>query len=466
MSEADFPADAPVRDDLIAACRAIAREQIEQLQQLHRPCPPRLEATVDLGDDRISLLTPRYDTLERRLEAGLPLAEVVRLLHQVTSVLAETGWVHGNLRPSNIWFDERGEVVLADASTHTLGLHQARLAELAHTSEWLPPEARLRNATRGEPSRPGPSWDTWALCQLVHAAIHAEPTGADALTLAPAGLDKVSLAQVKEVAAERLAAERSNGRFRARVIERVGALLGRGLSPDHEPSPPYRFATARELAERLAELLALLRPRVVEVGKVLLPAHATDGVFAPRTGQPSTASFTVTVGCTPGITDHDDLVCGLQLTDLDEPDVRRPVDDAELSVQLHPSGRLRFQIALGALDPGRYRIRVAFVVKDSGDEPLVTTGEFEVRPPPGYVPPTREPAPPQAIAFHGRRTHDAPVASDDAPPFPRPVAPPDDPEDTPPAPIRVSPPAAVRAASPPPPATFTPARHLPEEAPP
>ncbi|MEZ4239658.1 MAG: hypothetical protein R3F59_26590 [Myxococcota bacterium] len=411
LVESDFPADAPLPEEVLAACRTAARQQAELLSEGSEPYLPRLEATVDLGGGRIGLILPRYHTLQRKLGRGVALGDVVALVHRVANTLAEAGRVHGNLRPSNIVFGERDQPFLADVSTPAVSPHQVRLADLANVRHWLPPEARNRATVRQD------AWamhDTWALCQILHAAVLTEP-GTDerpaTLVLAEGGLDKVALATLKDAALAKLAAEGTNPRFRGRVTDRLGALLSRGLSASWEPSPPYRFSTARDLAERLAEILALLHPRGVAVGRLLLPASAADGVFQGG----GELSFSVTVGCTQGISDHEDIVCGLQLVDLDATDdPRRPVEDTKIVVQVHPSGRLRFHLSLPAVPPGRYRVRVAFAVKDSGHEPQVASGEFEVRPPPGYVPPRLEPER-AALPFPGGSRPTAPEAATPAP---------------------------------------------------
>ncbi|MEQ1507155.1 MAG: hypothetical protein ABMB14_33310, partial [Myxococcota bacterium] len=46
LTDADFPVDAPLPEDLLAACRACARQQADLLQDAAQPYLPRLEATV------------------------------------------------------------------------------------------------------------------------------------------------------------------------------------------------------------------------------------------------------------------------------------------------------------------------------------------------------------------------------------------------------------------------------------
>jgi hypothetical protein len=101
--------------------------------------------------------------------------------------------------------------------------------------------------------------------------------------------------------------------------------------------------------------------------------------------------FAVTIGCSPGVESPEDVACGLALSDLDTPEgARRPVPGSHYEVRRHPSGRLRFGFTLPEIPPGRYRIRVAFSIKDSGHPPSLTEGPFEVCPPAGWVPPVEE----------------------------------------------------------------------------
>ena len=145
-----------------------------------------------------------------------------------------------------------------------------------------------------------------------------------------------------------------------------------------EPSPPFRFTEFGSFAERLTEIAALARPHVVEVGRIHLPERAAESGFTDG----DLIEFTVTVGCTPGVTDHEDLVCGIQLTAADASGHRRiPVEQAQLAVQVHPSGRLRYKLGLPGVGSGHYHLGVAFAVRDSGDAPLTATLEFDVHEP-------------------------------------------------------------------------------------
>ncbi len=465
----DFPSDAPIPPALIEACAKATVEQGSLLAGGAHPFLPRLEARFELDDGRPALLLPRYPaTLARKLEAGMGLGETLAITLAVTDrleALAKAGRPHGALRPSNVLLNERGEPVLADLLTPALHGWWRRLQELApERRDYTPPEAD---------GAPGPGWDTWAACLWVFEAAMRLPDGGDPRheeRLAPPhdGLDKMRLATLKDRALARLKREGANPRFVAKVAERLASLLNRGITRPTEPSPPYRFETAADLRPRLAEVAALVHPHIDDVGRLLLAATARDGVFQG----PEEVTFSVAVGATQGLSDHEHIAVGVQVTDLDATDdARVPVPDTRYTVAAHPSGRLRFQFTLPGLPPGRYQARVAFTVRDGGDEPKVAEGEFQVRPPPGYVPPAPEPAlqAPTPIRLDDRRREiaeddeDLPIpvtgatstdfdVASDADAFPTPIAPstvPVEPPPRPPIPVIVTPTTTPRTGDPP-----------------
>jgi len=372
-------------EELAEVCRRGLSELEERLQ---RPVAgdPELLATADLGGDepRPALLLPHGPTMQQRLDSGGTLVGALDLVLRASALLAEAGRPHGGLHPAEIMLGEGGALTLGLPRPAAVSPHLDQLEELAGRQGWRPPESD---------GVPRPADDTWALCALLWTAASAPPPNGDVsrprVDRPPVGPDKVALATLRDRAMARLAHEQTNPRFRARVAERLAALLNRGLSAEHEPSPPYRFTTVAELAERAEEVAALVAPRVSDVGRTILGSDAAGrAVF--EGGEP--VSVAVSVACTAPLADHDDLVAGLRLCDLDAPgDGRVALDEAKFAVKKHPSGRLRFEFTLPDLSPGRYQVRCAFAVKDSGHEPQVAEGDFEVRPPPGYVPPTEEP---------------------------------------------------------------------------
>jgi hypothetical protein len=380
----DLPAASADRVPLMRAC---AVEQADLLAQGH-PHLIALEDRIKLPSGAVALLLPHAPTtLARQLASGLPLVQAIEEVQQVTDLLASARMAHGNLRPANILIDADGRPQLTDPLTPTLKTLLPG-AERAH-----PDRKRWSAADRI-------ATDTWALCSALYSAIQLDDRAPDAALPEPprAGLDKVALAELKDHAIARLRRDGANPRFIHRTAERLSTLLARGLSSQADPSPPYRFLTAADLAPRIAEVHALIRPGIASVGRLLLASGASGDVF----DAPGPVGFTVSVGPTSGIHDPDDLVCGVRLTDLDAPgDGRVPLTDAQFAVNRHPSGRLRFEFNLPEVAPGRYAVRVAFSIKDSGDEPVVAEGSFQVRPQPGYVPPTVEPESPPTLAFPG-----------------------------------------------------------------
>ncbi len=421
---ADDFAGRTVPEGALDAARQIATEQANILKERPHPFLPVLDATVDLGDGGVGLILPRYPgTLARRIELGAPLQDIVDVLERVARILARTGARHGALRPTNILLDDGGEPVLADIATEGLSAWARRLdAARPDPEDRLPPEieGRLDDATV----------DTWSLGLALYSAARSAPAAEGRplpLRRPERGLDRLELAEIKSAIANRLAAQGSNPRFRGRIAERVSSLLNRALSETAEPTPPYRFRAMEEVATRLTEVASLLDPGIQEIGKLIWGADARDEVF------PGDKRVTLSVHVLPGhgLTDPEDIAAGLQLFDLDgDGEARIPLPDVGCDARGQASGRLRFGFDLGQLAPGRYRLHLAFGVKD-GTRPLsVVTGNFEVRPPPGWVPPPSDaPLPPAPIPMPQVAQREADperVADGVAIPFPRPLAPPPD----------------------------------------
>ncbi len=400
----------PASADRVPLMRASAEEQADLLSA-ENDLLVTLEDRITLPTGATALLLPWYPTtLHRQLTSGLPLVEALTILHTVTRGLAEYGRNHGNLRPSNILVDPHGTPVLMDLATHSSqSLMHAHDRANPRRKPWAP-------ADRIAP-------DTWAICQALYAATMLEESdaggsqrgersgnrAAEVPTAGSTGLDKVALATLKDRAVARLKLDGANSRFVLRTAERMSTILARGLSKEADPSPPYRFLKAKDLEPRLREVNALTDPSVENVGKLLLSSAAEGEVFQG----PAAVGFTVSVAATEGVDDPSDLVCGVRLTDLDAPgDGRVSLEDAQFTVDKHPSGRLRFEFNLPDVEPGRYAVRVAFSVRDSGHEPVVAEGRFDVRPPPGYVPPSEPDPGPAPIQFVQRPADQPPGSSD------------------------------------------------------
>lgn len=416
LDEHDVPVDAPLPAGVLAACTAALVETGELYGKGHAWLP-RLEVMATTASGAPALVMPRYPmSLKRRIAASVPLSEGVALLQRALDVLATAGRMHGDLRPSNVLINDRGEPVLADPLPAAIAPHRARLAEIAGSDrdEYGPPEGVSSSS------------DTFALCALLYRiAMIASPGGPagaprreDRIPIPHNGLDKVEIASLRDRVLTRLKDDAANPRFAVRMAERTSTLLNRGLSREVEPSPPYRFADLSALAPRLEEVAELVDPQVADVGHLLHAVSVKNGSY--QSGDP--ILFSVTIACSGGVQGQEDIACGVQIIDLDAGgDGRVPVPDAKYTVKPHPSGRLRFDFSLPDMAPGRYRIAVAFGIRDGRSEPKSASGEFEVRPAPGYVPPGDEvpsgPAPISLPPRPDRPDRAAPVAerSGDAP---------------------------------------------------
>ncbi len=395
----DFRGEVTPTDGLLDTCAEACKEQARILGEAsHVFLPPVQSRQSDDGSPL--LITPRFTTtLERRVSQGCTLAEVLRILiatMEHLAALAEEGRVHGNLRPSNILLNDRGEVLLTDVTTPSSRKAMGQLQAIrGEPNPYLAPELS------GAEQLPGVA-DTYALAMVLYRASMTKPE-AEPPVLPQEGLDKEDLVVLKDQVVARLQAEDSNPRFHARFAENLATTLNRALSKQSSPSPPFRFNQVTELKVRLEDLLSLLRPDITLVGKVILQRQPDSTTFETD----EDVRFSVTVGTTAGVEEHEDMACGIAIFDSDTDERIRDVD-CHYTVERHPSGRFRFAYKLVNLAPGRFRTRLAFAVRDSGHPP--TTGEttFEVRAAAGYVPPVATPKP-SALPF-------APVGEGDTSP--------------------------------------------------
>ena len=391
--------------DLLDACRQIGREQADLFARRRYSFLPELIDQVVLSDGSVGLLLPRYaSSVAERMAAGMPVVEAVHISAAIAELLADNpDFHHGNIRPTNVFRDDNG-LVLTDPATPTWLRYGEALTQLtARRDRWQPPEA-----TQQETALPG--WDTWALCAALWTAAMSGPSvdaRPRAAVVPPSGgLDKLELVELKDRVTARLKAEHANPRFSSRVVERLGATLNRGLCTPTTPSPPYRFHSAADLAPRLREIADLFDPSVKSVSRIMLAQTAENDVFQGG----NQVAFSATVGTTAGITAHDDIVAGVNLTDLDaDGDGRVAVEDCRFTVKQYPSGRWRFHFVLPDIAPGRYKVKVAFTIKDARRHPQIAEGQFEVRPPPGYVPPAEPDAQPTPIELHSKAVSPAPT---------------------------------------------------------
>ncbi len=385
LSPDDFRGEVPGADAFFAMCREAVLEQARLYEEAAFPFLPRLESRFILPDGQPALVLPRYpESLERRLGDTLPLGALVETLVGVVRHLRELAsgpGLHGDLRPSNILFNDRGEIVLTDLATPAVRKHFVRLATTVPGGQpFLPPElADVAGATWGAGA------DTYALAMILWRGIVAT----EARPPWPrAGLDKAAQVALKDAVVERMKLEDSNPRFHARLAERVAVLLSRALSKEVSPSPPYRFPRLDELQARLEEVQVLIRPQVGSVGKIMLDRSAAKPWFTTD----EEVGFSTTVGCTAGVEGQEEIGVGVAVFDLDR-DVRMKDLALGYTVDRHPSGRYRFTFSIGGLAPGRYRTRLAFAIRDSGHPPATSESEFNVRAAPGWVPRAEPPVP-------------------------------------------------------------------------
>jgi hypothetical protein len=373
----DFRGEVPGADAFFAACREAVLEQARLYEQGQFTFLPRLLDRFMLPDGQPALVLPRFpESLERRMADGLPIGSLLDTLLGVAKLLRElagTAGLHGGLRASNILFNERGELFLTDLATPAVRKHFARLAAVVPGGQpFLPPEL-TESAT---PWTAGV--DTYALAMILWKGIVA---GEAAPPWPRAGLDKAAQVALKDRVVERMKLEDSNPRFHARLAERTAVLLSRALSRETSPSPPYRFPRLDELQARLDEVQQLVRPQVSSVGKIMLDRAAAKPWFTTD----EDVAFSTTVGCTAGVEGQEEIGVGIAVFDLDR-DVRMKDLALGYSVDRHPSGRYRFAFTVGGLGPGRYRARLAFAIRDSGQPPVTSEAELNVRPAPGWVP--------------------------------------------------------------------------------
>ena len=384
----DLPEKTPAPDSFFAACREALMEQARLYEQGQLPFLPKLEARFTAPDGQPAILVPRYaESLEKRILDGLSVGALIDTLltvgkhvRQLAASGASGAALHGGLRPSNILFSERGDLFLCDVATPIVRKHVAGLTSLDVGGQpYLPPEICL-------PSQ-DPPWaavaDTWAMAMILWRGIMGP---AAPINWPRRGLDKSLVADLKSKLLERMKSEDSNPRFHGRLAERVGVLLSRALSPDIAPSPPFRFTRLDELVQRLEEITALIRPQVTAIGKVLMDRTAARSWFETN----ESAQFSVTVGASSGVEGPEEIGVGIAVFDLAK-DERLKDLELRYTVDKHPSGRYRFAFEIGGLAPGHYRVRLAFAIRDSGQQPATVETEIEVRAAPGWVPPVDVP---------------------------------------------------------------------------
>lgn len=383
------PSELPGQDDLVSQCREILLEQARLLEGAAGQGLIALDSRLSLPDGSPALLFPKAAaSLDRRVAGGCTVEELLTITASVVRALRaleEQAPFHGNLRPTNVLLDSQGTVFLSDPVTPAFrAALPALLAAAGGHQPYLAPEVRTA------PSSPplGPPTDAYAIAMALYRGAMTNP-GQPAERfpdLPDEGLDKSRLVTLKDRVINRLKRENSNPRFHTRLGDRLSALLNRALSRETSPSPPYRFRRLDELLGRIEEIQALVHPTVTHVGRLIIDQKPGSEGFTTD-DQPT---FSTAVACSPGVETHEEIACGLAFFDAEKDERLRNVNCA-YSVDRHPSGRFRFGFKITDLGPGSYRVRVAFTIRESGDEPATAEGTFRIRPAAGYVPPKPEP---------------------------------------------------------------------------
>jgi serine/threonine protein kinase len=251
---------------------------------------------------KAAILQPNADTLPDILRIHARLARILGAVHKVWY---ENGTVvHRDVKPENIFLDAAGEPFLGDFGG-AMAIEELRAVELAMfgTPMWAPLDQLLPGR-----AMPDTTWDTYATCVLLYAAItgarpayQADPR--ELLTPAGQALWQAAKAAVeakgdaRQDAQRRFAVMRKGTRAEDLVdltgraalvagdreaitngVRRLGGLAGldekalraaerglwnllvRGLSPLSHPSPPNRYRDADELAEAIEDVASAARP--------------------------------------------------------------------------------------------------------------------------------------------------------------------------------------------------------------
>ena len=417
----DFRGDVQLTDTLLRACVTACEEQGELLGRNEHVFLPPLQSRAS-EDGSPLLILPRFTTtLDRRIAQGCSLAEVLALLIATLDhlkTLEKDLGAHGNLRPSNILLNDRGEVLLMDMATPAAKKALGQLHAISPEPNHYLPHEILAGGTFSTAT------DTYAAAAILYRAVFTRREG-DAEgkppTLPTKGLDKAALVEIKDRATTRLQDEDSNPRFHVRFAERLASVLNRAMSEQTHPSPPYRFNNLEDLRGRLEELRTLIRPQVTSVGKVLL--NRPPGSSTYETDEE--IAYSVTVGASSGVGSYEEIACGIALFDAETEERLREVE-TRYTCEDHPSGRYRFRFDLAGLHPGRYRARMAFAIRDSGHPPQTAEANFEVRAAAGYVPPQSQTAS-QPLPFgpkgHSKTAVTEPFGQKLSPDSPHPIAP-------------------------------------------
>ncbi|NCG21906.1 MAG: SUMF1/EgtB/PvdO family nonheme iron enzyme [Rhodobacterales bacterium] len=307
------PQAAAALNQEVAVLRALQEERVrgvvpiwEAFEWDGRPAMSMPQFPRHMGDWlNETLSSPHQDSLVQTLQYTSKLAYVLGQIHRTR--IGDGTLVHRDVKPENVFLDANGAPFLGDfgGAMAIGGLKRVELA-LFGTPMWAPLDQLLPGQ-----AIPDPTWDTYALCVMLYAAItgarpayHAEPTS----LLTPTGRElwEVGKKAVEAPPEERAHWHKAFARMRVGThagdlvdvtghsalvtgdrqaleagIARLGQLAGldqasqrfisrglwnilvRGLSPLSHPSPPNRFRDGLELGELLDELREKATPKSV-----------------------------------------------------------------------------------------------------------------------------------------------------------------------------------------------------------
>lgn len=378
LSASDFPSG---QEDQAQKCRKIAVKYGEMLNKIKTQdilCPQK----VFISSSDIPILVFKHHTknLEQKLRQKLSFQELLGICIRIVDALDALPLplrAHGNLHPRNIFLMDRDRIVLSDPVTPIITEYYEELNQFRRQYDpCFPPEVHHKKITNPTST----ITDTYCVAAILFRGL----TKGLRLSLSD-GINKEIRLKLHESIMTLLQKEVANTLFHDRLCSQLIQFLNRALSVKVSPSPPYRFASLNTFQTRLGNIYDLIEPSVTYVGQIILARSPGDIVF--QTSDP--VLFSCTIECTPKLDDIDEIACGVRLVDRTH---NERIKGYELgySVHSHPSGRMRFDFSLGALDAALYTVKVAFKIRGSSSEVRTMEKDFEVEPADGWVPPTKE----------------------------------------------------------------------------
>ena len=117
LERSDFGDDAQPGAAILDACDEACVEQAQIISSGEHEFLQVLQSRQSEDGSPLLITTRHTTTLDRRISKGCSLQEVLATLISALQHLTKLKEPHGNLRPSNILLNERGEALLADLIT-------------------------------------------------------------------------------------------------------------------------------------------------------------------------------------------------------------------------------------------------------------------------------------------------------------------------------------------------------------